>query len=61
MDISELQLILENATLHIDASNKADDAVTKVKNLVKALELSVKANEIMMKELLNNNQYGNLG
>ena len=54
MNINELQLLLENATLHMDTANTADDAVTKVKNLVKALECSVKANEIMMEELLNN-------
>jgi len=54
MNTNELQLLLENATMHMDTANKADDAVTKVKNLVKALECSVRANEIMMDELLNN-------
>ena len=55
MNTNELQLLLENATLHMDTANKSDDAVAKVKNLVKALECSVRANEIMMDELLNNN------
>ena len=55
MDVNELQLLLEDATMHMDIANNADDAVKKVKNLVKALECSVRANEIMMEEILNNN------
>ena len=54
MNTNELQLLLENATMHMDTANKADDAVTKVKNLVEALECSIRANEILIEQLLNN-------
>ena len=55
MNPGELTLLLENAQFHMEIAQKSDDAVTKVKNLVKALEFSVEANEIMMNYILKNN------
>ena len=52
MNTGELTLMLENAQYHMEVAQHSDDVVTKVQNLVKALEFSVEANEIMMNYIL---------
>ena len=59
MNYGELMLILENAQYHMEIAQKSDDAVAKVQNLVKSLEFSIKANEIMMNYILKSLNNGN--